>query len=94
MRRSTYLWLPLIAAGVALFSIASVWPAGLLGSADSPLPTATPSAAIAPTPTVLPDAPGSSWAGLGAAVLWVAVGAALGLGIILVTDQWVRRRTQ
>ena len=79
---------------VLLIVAATLWLRGTLpGSQRSPLPTpgvAGESPLPAPVPasaTTLPP----SWTGVGATLLWVALGALLALVITLVILHWYRR---
>ena len=92
------LWFAMaVVAVVAVAAIVWVRGAPVTGSSRSPLPTppaAEASTSLIPstsTPAAIPPSPG---VGAGAALLWVALGAVLALGIIFVTISWHRRTAQ
>ena len=100
MDRSRRLGLWFAMAVVAVVAVAAiVWVRGapVTGSSRSPMPT--PLAAEAST-TLIPSTPTpaamplSAGVGAGAALLWVALGAMLALGIIFITINWHRRTPQ
>lgn len=91
-RRNIRLWLLLALVVLVALALASWLPDLLLpGSSHSPLPT--PSATgdtAAGNPALASTAP--SLAPVLAALLWIALGIVLALGIVFVATHWHRRR--
>jgi hypothetical protein len=91
--RHPRLWL-LLASAVVLIAAAGLWLRGARpGDGQSPLPT--PAAAggsplSTPSPENAASSPPSSWTNGGAALLWVAIGILLALGIAFIILRWYR----
>nr|HID12568.1 hypothetical protein [Anaerolineae bacterium] len=97
--RRLRLWFALALAAVLI--AAALWLRGTLPggtSSTSPIlpPPHTPQE-VSPLPTPPPPTPvsaaplPSSWTGAGAALLWVALGVVLALGVAFVILRWYRR---
>jgi hypothetical protein len=87
------LWFALVLV-VLLIAAVALWLRGMVsGSHQSPLPTPVASQ-VSPLPSPMPTsaaAPPPSWTGGGPALLWVALGVVLALGITFVILRWQRR---
>lgn len=82
---------------VLLAALLGVWPIARPSvSAESPVATPMPLETASATPLATPAASThtASWAHIGQALLWTAVGVVLGLGIIVATHAWYQHQSR